>query len=119
MASATFAEATTTPARKGTRVVWDRDSIITAIQEWVARYGEPPRAADWNPSSARWSAQDWRIARYRAGREDGSAWPALNSAKRPFDGSLNAAVRAAGFAPARPGPRRRGTVDLTRTHDAD
>jgi hypothetical protein len=119
MASATFAEATATQTRKGTRVVWDRDSIITAIQEWVARYGEPPRAADWNPSSAKWSAQDWRIARYRAGREDGSAWPALNSAKRPFDGSLNAAIRAAGFEPAKPGPRRRGRVDLTRTHDAD
>lgn len=119
MASATFAEATTTRVRKGKRVVWDRDSIITAIQEWVARYGEPPRAADWNPSSAKWSAQDWRIARYRAGREDGSTWPALNSAKRPFDGSLNAAIRAAGFEPAKPGPRRRETVDLTRTHDAD
>lgn len=119
MASATFAEATTTQARKGRGVVWDRDSIITAIQEWVARYGEPPRAADWNPSSAKWSAQDWRIARYRAGREDGSGWPALNSAKRPFDGSLNAAIRAAGFEPAKPGPRRRGTVDLKRTHDAD
>lgn len=119
MASATFAEATTTQARKGRRVVWDRDSIITAIQEWVARYGEPPRAADWNPSSAKWSAQDWRVARYRAGREDGSSWPALNSAKRPFGGSLNAAIRAAGFEPAKPGPRRRDSVDLTQAHAAD
>lgn len=119
MASATFAEATTTQARKGRRVVWDRDSIITAIQEWVARYGEPPRAADWNPSSAKWSAQDWRVARYRAGREDGSSWPALNSAKRPFGGSLNAAIQAAGFEPAKPGPRRRDSVDLTQAHAAD
>jgi len=118
MAPATFAGATT-PARKGRSVVWDRDSIITAIQEWVARYGEPPRAADWNPSSAKWAAQDWRVARYRAGRADGTPWPALNTAKRPFGGSLTAAIVAAGFQPARPGPRRRDRVDLTRTHDAD
>src|SRR4051794_29364534 len=85
---------------------WDRDSIIIAIQEWVATYGEPPRAADWNPSSAKWAGQLWRVERYRAGRADGSPWPALNSAKRPFGGSLNAAVRAAGLAPARPGPGR-------------
>jgi len=98
-------------ARPGRRGGWDRDSIITAISEWVATYGEPPRAADWNPSSAKWSGQLWRVARYRAGRADGSPWPALNAAKRPFGGSLTAAVRAAGFAPARPGPVRRTDVD--------
>ena len=112
MAPATFAGATT-PARKGRSVVWDRDSIITAIQEWVARYGEPPRAADWNPSSAKWAAQDWRVARYRAGRADGTPWPALNTAKRPFGGSLTAAIVAAGFQPARPGPGRGGATAST------
>src|SRR3954465_10459855 len=105
MAPATIAGAAPR-ARTSTRAEWDRDSVIEAIQEWVATYGEPPRAADWNPSSARWSGQRWRVERYRAGRADGSPGPALNSAKRPFGGSLNAAVRAAGFAPARPGPRR-------------
>src|SRR3954466_8443989 len=91
-------------ARKaaGGRKVWDRETIIDAIQEWVATYGEPPRAADWNPSSAKWSGQQWRVERYRAGRADGSPWPALNSAKRPFGGSLNAALKAAGYAPAKP-----------------
>ena len=110
MAPATIAGAAT-QVRKG-RVVWDRDSIINAIQEWVATYGEPPRAADWNPSSAKWSAQLWRVERYRAGRADGSPWPALNSAKRPFAGSLNEAIRAAGFQPAKPGPKRRTDVDV-------
>lgn len=110
MAPATFAGAGT-QLRKG-RVAWDRDSVINAIQEWVATYGEPPRAADWNPSSAKWSGQLWRVERYRAGRADGSPWPALNSAKRPFGGSLNAAIRAAGFEPAKPGPKRRTDVDL-------
>ena len=90
---------------------WTRDTIINAIQEWVALYGEPPRAADWNPSSAKWSGQIWRVERYRAGRPDGSSWPALNAAKRPFGGSLNEAVRAAGFEPAKPGPKRRSDVD--------
>lgn len=97
-------------ARVQARVVWDRDAVINAIREWVATYGEPPRAADWNPSSAKWAGQTWRIERYRAGRADGSPWPALNSAKRPFGGSLNAAIRAAGLRPARPGPKRRSDV---------
>lgn len=82
MAPATLAGAT--PRVRWARGGWDRDSIIQAIQEWVASYGEPPRAADWNPSSAKWSGQLWRVARYRAGRADRSPWPALNSAKRPF-----------------------------------
>jgi len=115
MAPATLAGAALR-ARTGRGAGWDRDSIIIAIQEWVATYGEPPRAADWNPSSAKWSGQLWRIERYRAGRADGSSWPALNSAKRPFGGSLNDAIRAAGFEPAKPGPRRRRDVDPEQAH---
>jgi hypothetical protein len=117
MAPATIAGAAL-QARKGRGAAWDRDAIIIAIQEWVATYGEPPRAADWNPSSAKWSGQLWRIERYRDGRADGSPWPALNSAKRPFGGSLNEAIRAAGFEPARPGPRRRTGVDPEQAHRA-
>jgi hypothetical protein len=110
MAPATFAGVA--PKAVSGRKVWDRDTIINAIHEWVATYGEPPRAADWNPSSAKWAGQLWRVERYRAGRADGSGWPALNAAKRPFGGSLNAAIRAAGFAPAKPGPRRSAGVDV-------
>ncbi len=116
MAPATIAGAALR-ARPG--VGWDRDSIIIAIQEWVATYGEPPRAADWNPSSAKWSGQLWRVERYRAGRADGSRWPALNTAKRPFGGSLTAAIREAGFEPAKPGPTRRADVDPQQAHRAD
>ncbi|MDX6679446.1 MAG: hypothetical protein QOE31_3498, partial [Solirubrobacteraceae bacterium] len=115
MAPATIAGAALR-VRSGRGAGWDRDSIIIAIQEWAATYGEPPRAADWNPSSAKWSGQLWRVERYRAGRADGSSWPALNSAKRPFDGSLNAAVMAAGFEPAKPGPKRRRDVDPEQAH---
>lgn len=117
MAPATIAGAAL-QARNGRGTAWDRDSIIIAIREWVATYGEPPRAADWNPSSAKWSGQLWRVARYRAGRADGSPWPALNSAKRPFGGSLNEAIRAAGFEPAKPGPKRRTDVDPEQAHRA-
>lgn len=112
MTPASFAGVQSPEARVGRKALWDRDTIIQAIQEWVALHGEPPRAADWNPSSAKWSGQEWRIARYRAGRADGTPWPALNAAKRPFGGSLVAAVRAAGFEPAKPGPKRRTDVDL-------
>ena len=118
MAPATIAGAALR-TRTGRGAGWDRDSIIIAIQEWVATYGEPPRAADWNPSSAKWSGQLWRVKRYRAGRADGSPWPALNSAKRPFGGSLTSAIEAAGFEPAKPGPRRRSDVDPEQAHRAD
>src|SRR4051794_12169432 len=88
----------------GRRVTrWTRDSIITKIREWNELYGEPPCSADWNPSLARWRAQEWRADRYREG-----VWPSTNAAKRPFDGSFDAAVRAAGLEPHRSGPRRRG-----------
>ena len=87
----------------GPRVTrWTRELIIEKIREWEARYGEPPRSADWNPSLARWRAQEWRTERYREG-----IWPSTNAAKRPFGGSFDAAVRAAGLEPHRPGPRRR------------
>jgi hypothetical protein len=81
---------------------WTRETIIEKIREWDAHYGEPPCSADWNPSLARWRAQDWRAERYRDG-----VWPSTNAAKRPFGGSFDAAVRAAGLVPHRPGPRRR------------
>src|SRR5688572_18630008 len=81
---------------------WTRELIIEKILEWEARYGEPPCSADWNPSLARWRAQEWRAERYREG-----VWPSTNAAKRPFDGSFDAAVRAAGLEPHKPGPKRR------------
>src|ERR1700741_1639723 len=81
---------------------WTRELIIEKILEWEARYGEAPCSADWNPSLARWRAQEWRIERYREG-----IWPSTNAAKRPFGGSFDAAVRAAGLEPHRSGPRRR------------
>src|SRR3954451_13415978 len=91
--------ANTAGGRRVTR--WSRESIIEKIREWNESYGEPPCSADWNPSLARWRAQEWRAARYREG-----IWPSTNAAKRPFGGSSAAAVRAAGLAPHRSGPRR-------------
>src|SRR4029453_16380424 len=92
--------AQTAGGRRVTR--WTRELIIEKIREWDARYGEPPCSADWNPSLARWRAQEWGAERYREG-----VWPSTNAAKRPFGGSFDAAVRAAGLEPHRPGPRRR------------
>src|ERR671918_796102 len=69
---------------------WTRELIIEKILEWEARYGEPPCSAHWNPSLAKWRAQEWRAERYRKG-----TWPSTNAAKRPFGGSFDAAVRAA------------------------
>jgi hypothetical protein len=98
---------------------WTRELIIEKILEWEARYGEPPCSADWNPSLARWRAQEWRAERYREG-----VWPSTNAAKRPFGGSFDAAIRAAGLEPRRPGPRRgageaRPVVDQREAPSAD
>src|SRR4051812_38557919 len=79
---------------------WTCETIIEKIAAWHALYGEPPCSADWNPSLARWRAQEWRAERYYEG-----AWPSTNAVRRAFGGSFGAAVRAAGSAPARPGPR--------------
>jgi hypothetical protein len=90
----------------GRRVTrWSRETIIEKIQEWVRLHGEAPSSADWNPSLARWRAQEWRIERYRNGE-----WPSTNAVKRHFGGSFDAAVRAAGLQPAKPGPRRAAGV---------
>ena len=43
---------------------WSCETIIAKITEWEDRYGEPPVSADWNPSLARWRAQEWRAERY-------------------------------------------------------
>ena len=83
---------------------WSRETIIEKIREWNDRYGEPPCSADWNPSLARWRAQEWRVERYR----DGS-WPSTNAAKRPFGGSFVAAISRGRprAAPSRAAPARR------------
>ncbi|HWH10356.1 MAG TPA: hypothetical protein VG165_04460 [Solirubrobacteraceae bacterium] len=95
----------------GREAKWTRETIIEKIRRWTELYGEPPRAADWNPSSAKWAAQTYRIARYHAGDPaSGEPWPSLNAAKRHFGGSLTAAIVAAGYEPARPGPKRRGSL---------
>src|SRR3954447_14360583 len=86
----------------GRRVTrWTCEHIIEKIADWNGRYGEPPCSADWNPSLARWRAQEWRVERYYDGQ-----WPSTNAVKRAFGGSFDAAVRAAGLEPAKPGPRR-------------
>jgi hypothetical protein len=105
--------ATSALARGGRQAtVSTRDNIIEKIRRWVELYGSPPRAADWNPSSAKWTAsEEWRVERYRAGDpETGEPWPSLNAAKKPFGGSLNEAIRAAGFEPNKPGPPNRRTA---------
>src|SRR4051812_46225844 len=100
------------PARKSPQ--WTSESVITEIQHFVAAHGEVPRLADLNPGQAKITGQVWRIERYRAGCPVcGSAYPSANAARRCFDGSLERAIRAAGFEPAKRGPRRRTEVDLS------
>lgn len=57
---------------------WGKTSIIKAIQDWHAIYGEPPRANDWQKS---WRP-DWV--------------PSTETVKYHF-GSWRAAIEAAGF----------------------
>jgi hypothetical protein len=101
----------TIPVRYAGMQRWTREDIIEKICRWVEVYGEPPKAADLNPSSARWAGQEWKAERYRRGDpETGEPWPSLNATKRLFGGSLNAAIIAAGFEPSRSGPPSRRAV---------
>lgn len=101
-------------------MTWTRDKIIEKIRRWEALYGEPPRSADLNPSAARWSNAAWRIDRYKLGDpETGEAWPSLNAVKAAFDGSLNAALLAAGFELNRPGPPSRRSLDALTVPDRE
>ncbi|HEX2087638.1 MAG TPA: hypothetical protein VHF89_18280, partial [Solirubrobacteraceae bacterium] len=60
----------------GRKGVLNREVVIEKILRWNALYGEPPCTADWNPSLARWRAQEWRIERYRRGDPaTGEPWP--------------------------------------------
>src|ERR1700742_4602540 len=100
--------------RRGKAPQWTPESVITEIQHFVEAHGEVPRLADLNPGQAKITGQVWRIDRYRAGCPIcGSAYPSANAARRCFDGSLERAIRAAGFEPAKRGPRRRTEVDLS------
>src|SRR4051812_8626832 len=101
-------------ARRGKSPQWTPESVITEIQHFVQAHGEVPRLADFNPGQAKITGQVWRIERYRAGCPIcGAAYPSANAARRCFGGSLEAAIRAAGFEPAKRGPRRRDEVDLS------
>jgi len=100
--------------RRGRAPHWTPESVITEIQHFVQAHGEVPRLADLNPGQAKITGQVWRIERYRAGCPVcGSPYPSANAARRCFGGSLEQAVRAAGFGPAKRGPRRRSAVDLS------
>jgi hypothetical protein len=102
------------PPTRGKTPQWTPESVITEIQHFVEAHGEVPRLADFNPGQAKITGQVWRIDRYRAGCPIcGSPYPSANAARRCFGGSLEAAIRAAGFEPAKRGPRRRDEVDLS------
>jgi DNA repair exonuclease SbcCD ATPase subunit len=100
--------------RRGKAPHWTPESVITEIQHFVQAHGEVPRLADFNPGQAKITGQLWRIDRYRDGCPIcGSPYPSANAARRCFDGSLERAIRAAGFEPAKRGPKRRTDVDLS------
>jgi hypothetical protein len=78
---------------------FNREQILEALQEWAARYGEPPVQADWDPYRARCIGQEWRIGRYEQGD-----WPSARSVCRHF-GRFSNAISAAGLEPRSQGDR--------------
>lgn len=89
------------------------DAVVTAIRQWVRRYGAVPTLADWDPARARRLSQDWRIARYHQG-----SWPSTRAVIARF-GSMSAAISAAGLPPRGAGaPGRRRPHDDARAREA-
>jgi hypothetical protein len=88
--------------RRGVRSAESRsEDVLDAIRRWSERYGEPPTLADWEPSRARARDQEWRIDRFAEGD-----WPTTRVVRYHF-GTLNAAVREAGYTPRPRGHRAR------------
>ena len=92
------------PLPREARGRFSREAIIAAILRWEARFGEPPKSIDWDPSRARRRGQAWRAERLA-----GEDWPSLAMVRRQF-GTMSDALSAAGLRP-RPRPvRPRGRV---------
>lgn len=85
------------------QVIWTREVIILAIQTFVARYGTPPTAEDWNSHQSRARGRADLADRFT---RDGD-YPATNVVQYHFD-SWNAAIEAAGYEPRPVGHRGPG-----------
>jgi hypothetical protein len=72
------------------RVRWTPTEVVGAIRCFVARHGDLPVSADFNPALARLSGQTWRAERYD---RDGD-YPSASTVKKRF-GSWAAAIEAA------------------------
>jgi hypothetical protein len=81
----------------GKRKVWTKEAVVLAIQEWDARYNDPPAVADWNSWVARAMNDEARAIRYERDHATG-ACPSFMAVVEAF-GSWNAAICAAGFDP--------------------
>lgn len=77
--------------------VWTREAIILAIQEWAAKYGEPPASPDWNAWACRHEMHDEERAQRFEREYAAGTCPWFSAVVREFDGSWNAALVAAGF----------------------
>lgn len=94
--------------RGGRAPVHTPEQIVEILREYAGRYGEDALTASaFSPSVAKWRDDPIAAERYYAGRSDGGTWPSLNTIKKAFDGSFNAARVAAGFAANKPGPSTR------------
>jgi hypothetical protein len=80
---------------------WTRQLVIQRIQEYDRRYGHPPSAVEWNVGRARTVGRHDLVDRFYT---DG-CWPHGSTLRRWFK-NWNAAIRAAGFEPLRPGEHR-------------
>ena len=78
---------------RGDGLVWDRETILYAIELWVRRYGAVPAARDWD----------------RAGDDH----PSRQTVQRVF-GRWNRAIGAAGYRTREPGQHRRRGRDYLR-----
>lgn len=80
------------------RRVWDRESILEALDLWVEHFGESPTVTDWNPAFAVKCSEATRREkreRYATGR-----WPSIHTVYKYFS-SWNEMLRQAGREPNR------------------
>lgn len=98
-----------TPATRlaGGQKVHTRETVIQALRDYAATYGEDFTTAAFSPSTAKWRDEPELVERYYKGNPvTGERWPSLNAIKTHAGGSFNRAREMAGFEPNSPGPSK-------------
>jgi hypothetical protein len=93
---------------------WTRELVLERVHNWHAKYSEPPRSSDWDPTrikmlveKQREKTREWEL---RASTFNIGDYPSRRTVNELF-GSWNAMILDAGLQPRAPGQRTPRAVE--------